>query len=31
MATLRASALPCFGTLERAVGFLLTGTGGVYP
>jgi hypothetical protein len=31
LATLRASELPCFGTLERAVAFLLEGTRGVYP
>lgn len=31
-ATLRAAGLPCFGTLERALDFLLTTTGpGVYP
>jgi hypothetical protein len=29
--TLRASGLPCSGSLERAVAFLLGGTCGVYP
>jgi hypothetical protein len=31
LATLRASGLPCFGTLERATAFLLKTTRGVYP
>jgi hypothetical protein len=31
LATLRASSLPCFGTLERAVAFLLGSAEGVYP
>jgi len=31
LAMLRASGLPCFGTLERAVAFLLERPRGVYP
>ncbi len=31
LSTLRASGLPCFGTLERATSFLLDSTRGVYP
>jgi hypothetical protein len=30
-AVLRAAGLPCFGTLERAIGFLLDSAHGVYP